>query len=76
MGAEGVAHAGVSNADRWWQRALGVGCVVIVVNLQYGWTLFVNPMDDKYHWGRAIIQVAFAIFMLIGTLLVPTEPCA
>ena len=44
-----------------------------VANLQYGWTLFVNPIDAKYHWGRAAIQVAFTIFVLIETWLVPVE---
>jgi OFA family oxalate/formate antiporter-like MFS transporter len=44
-----------------------------VANLQYGWTLFVNPIDAKYHWGRAAIQVAFTIFVLIETWLIPVE---
>jgi OFA family oxalate/formate antiporter-like MFS transporter len=44
-----------------------------VANMQYGWTLFVNPIDAKYHWGRAAIQVAFTIFVLIETWLVPVE---
>src|SRR6185369_10592401 len=38
-----------------------------------GWTLFVNPSDRKYHWGRAAIQVAFTIFVLTETWLVPIE---
>jgi len=41
--------------------------------LQYGWTLFVSPIDAKYHWGRAAIQVAFSIFVLTETWLVPVE---
>jgi OFA family oxalate/formate antiporter-like MFS transporter len=44
-----------------------------VANLQYGWTLFVNPIDAKFHWGRAAIQVAFTIFVLLETWLVPVE---
>jgi MFS transporter, OFA family, oxalate/formate antiporter len=44
-----------------------------VANLQYGWTLFVNPLDAKYHWGRAAIQVAFSLFVLIETWLIPIE---
>jgi OFA family oxalate/formate antiporter-like MFS transporter len=47
--------------------------MVMVANLQYGWTLFVNPIDQKYHWGRAAIQVAFTIFVLTETWLVPFE---
>jgi OFA family oxalate/formate antiporter-like MFS transporter len=45
----------------------------MIANLQYGWTLFVNPIDQKYHWGRAAIQVAFTIFVLTETWLVPLE---
>jgi OFA family oxalate/formate antiporter-like MFS transporter len=44
-----------------------------VANLQYGWTLFVSPIDDKYHWGRAAIQVAFTVFVLVETWLIPVE---
>lgn len=58
---------------RWWQLLLGVICMSMIANLQYGWTLFVTPMDDKYHWGRAAIQVAFTIFVLVETWLVPVE---
>jgi MFS family permease len=47
--------------------------MVMIANLQYGWTLFVNPIDEKYHWGRAAIQVAFTIFVLTETWLVPFE---
>src|SRR5919205_1121621 len=58
---------------RWLQLFLGVICMAMVANLQYGWTLFVNPIDAKYHWGRAAIQVAFTIFVLTETWLVPIE---
>jgi OFA family oxalate/formate antiporter-like MFS transporter len=47
--------------------------MVMIANLQYGWTLFVNPIDQKYHWGKAAIQVAFTIFVLAETWLVPFE---
>jgi OFA family oxalate/formate antiporter-like MFS transporter len=35
--------------------------------------LFVNPIDAKYHWGRAAIQVAFSLFVLLETWLIPIE---
>src|ERR1700723_1282087 len=60
-------------ANPWVQLVLGVICMASVANLQYGWTLFVNPIDAKFHWGRAAIQVAFTIFVLIETWLVPVE---
>ena len=60
-------------ANPWIQLTIGVICMACVANLQYGWTLFVNPIDAKYHWGRAAIQVAFTVFVLIETWLVPVE---
>ncbi|HEX6792802.1 MAG TPA: oxalate/formate MFS antiporter [Casimicrobiaceae bacterium] len=58
---------------RWLQLFLGIVCMAMIANLQYGWTLFVNPIDEKYHWGRAAIQVAFTIFVVTETWLVPIE---
>jgi MFS transporter, OFA family, oxalate/formate antiporter len=58
---------------RWLQLVAGIICMVMIANLQYGWTLFVSPIDEKYHWGRAAIQVAFTIFVLTETWLVPVE---
>ena len=47
--------------------------MVMIANLQYGWTLFVDPIDQKYHWGTAAIQLAFSIFIATETWLVPIE---
>jgi OFA family oxalate/formate antiporter-like MFS transporter len=55
------------------QLVLGIICMVMIANLQYGWTLFVNPIDQKFHWGRAAIQVAFTIFVITETWLMPFE---
>ncbi|HTR78814.1 MAG TPA: oxalate/formate MFS antiporter [Gemmatimonadaceae bacterium] len=59
--------------ERWWQLIVGIVCMSMIANLQYGWTLFVNPIDDKFHWGRPAIQVAFTVFVLTETALVPVE---
>ena len=59
--------------NRWLQLFLGIVCMAMIANLQYGWTLFVNPIDAKYHWGRAAIQVAFTTFVVCETWLVPIE---
>ncbi|SAL59901.1 major facilitator transporter [Caballeronia peredens] len=60
-------------ASPWVQLVFGVICMAMIANMQYGWTLFVNPIDEKYHWGRAAIQVAFTIFVVTETWLVPVE---
>lgn len=57
----------------WVQLVFGVVCMAMVANLQYGWTIFVNPIDARYHWGKAAIQVAFTLFILLETWLVPFE---
>jgi OFA family oxalate/formate antiporter-like MFS transporter len=67
------SRAAASDMTRWGQLIFGIVCMVMIANLQYGWTLFVNPIDEKYHWGRAAIQVAFTIFVLTETWLVPFE---
>jgi MFS transporter, OFA family, oxalate/formate antiporter len=58
---------------RWLQLAMGIVCMAMIANLQYGWTLFVDPIDAKYHWGRAAIQLAFTLFVVTETWLVPVE---
>jgi OFA family oxalate/formate antiporter-like MFS transporter len=58
---------------RWIQLFLGIVCMTMIANLQYGWTLFVNPIAEKFGWTRAAIQVAFTIFVLLETWLVPVE---
>ena len=58
---------------RWGQLLVGILCMAMVANLQYGWTLFVAPIDAHFHWGRAAIQVAFSIFVVTETWLVPFD---
>lgn len=59
--------------NRWVQLALGIICMATVANLQYGWTLFVQPIQDKFGWSRTAIQLAFTIFIFFETWLVPLE---
>ena len=58
---------------RWLQLFMGILCMCMIANLQYGWTLFVNPITDKFGWSKAAIQVAFTVFVLTETWLVPIE---
>jgi OFA family oxalate/formate antiporter-like MFS transporter len=62
-----------SSGFRWMQLAMGIVCMAMIANLQYGWTLFVDPIDAKFHWGRAAIQLAFTLFVVTETWLVPVE---
>jgi len=47
--------------------------MAMIANLQYGWTVFVDPIGAKHGWGRAAIQVSFTIFVIVETWLVPFE---
>ena len=62
-----------NNSYRWLQLLAGIICMVMVANLQYGWTYFVDPMDQAHHWGREGIQFAFSLFVATETWLVPVE---
>lgn len=71
IGAEGTVTRSASY--RWIQLILGIVAMAMIANLQYGWTLFVDPIAAKHGWSRAAIQVAFTIFVLTETWLVPIE---
>lgn len=73
LGDDGALTATRSPAYRWGQLVMGIVCMAMIANLQYGWTLFVNPIADRHGWTRAAIQVAFTIFVLTETWLVPIE---
>ena len=60
-------------ANRWVQLFAGVACMVMITNLQYGWTLFVQPINEKYGWGAPAIQIAFSIVVVTEAWLVPLE---
>lgn len=67
-------QAGSGYKNRWSQLLIGILCMAMVANLQYGWTLFVNPMQEANpDWTKAAIQMAFTIFILVETWLVPIE---
>ena len=69
-----AAPAGApSNGYRWMQLIIGVICMMMIANLQYGWTYFVGPMSKANNWDVASIQVAFSIFVALETWLTPVE---
>ena len=70
---ENIETAGRGYKNRWAQLVIGILCMGLVANLQYGWTLFVEPIEQKHHWGVAAIQFAFSLFIVVETWLVPIE---
>jgi OFA family oxalate/formate antiporter-like MFS transporter len=62
-----------SDSFRWMQLTIGVICMAMIANLQYGWTYFVGPMAKANSWDVAGIQIAFSIFIALETWLTPLE---
>jgi OFA family oxalate/formate antiporter-like MFS transporter len=60
-------------SNPWIQLTTGIVCMVMIANLQYGWTFFVPDIQKKFGWDRASIQIAFTLFVLFETWLVPIE---
>ncbi len=73
MATGSVGAARVSESTRWMNLIFCIICMVMIANLQYGWTLFVNPINKAHGWSIASIQVAFAIFIALETWLTPVE---
>ncbi len=73
MATGSVAPTRVSESTRWVNLIFCIICMIMIANLQYGWTLFVNPMNKAHGWSIASIQVAFAIFIALETWLTPIE---
>jgi MFS transporter, OFA family, oxalate/formate antiporter len=71
--AMGGSGAPAALGYRVLQLVVGIACMVAIANLQYGWTLFVDPINQQYQWGRPAIQLAFTVFILSETWLVPIE---
>lgn len=65
--------ASAAQATRWRQLICAIICMVMIANLQYGWTFFVNPMNQAHGWSKASIQLAFSIFIALETWLTPIE---
>jgi OFA family oxalate/formate antiporter-like MFS transporter len=62
-----------SDGFRWTQLIIGIICMAMIANLQYGWTYFVGPMAKANAWSTGSIQVAFSIFVALETWLTPIE---
>jgi MFS transporter, OFA family, oxalate/formate antiporter len=60
-------------SNPWVQLVAGIVCMAMIANLQYGWTVFVDPINVAMGWSKAAIQVTFTIFVLVETWLVPFE---
>src|SRR5258707_13605072 len=62
-----------SESNRWVVLLFSILGMVAVANFQYGWTLFVPPLQKHLKADQALIQVTFTVFVLLETWLVPFE---
>jgi MFS transporter, OFA family, oxalate/formate antiporter len=58
---------------RWLHICIALICMVMIANLQYGRAFFVPDIQKAVHCDRSEIQIAFTLFALFETWLVPIE---
>ncbi|MDE1906240.1 MAG: oxalate/formate MFS antiporter [Rhodospirillales bacterium] len=73
VGMSGSQISPEVNSTRWRMLILGVVCMVMIANLQYGWTLFVLPLHKMHGWATADIQFSFALFIALETWVTPLD---
>lgn len=59
--------------NRWLQLVVSVVAMIMIANLQYAWTLFVNPIQAGTGWSLTDIQFAFTLFIAFQTWVQPLD---
>jgi OFA family oxalate/formate antiporter-like MFS transporter len=59
--------------NRWFQLGASLVAMIMIANLQYSWTLFVNPLQKSTGWKLSDIQFAFALFIICQTWVQPLD---
>jgi OFA family oxalate/formate antiporter-like MFS transporter len=57
----------------WFQLTASLIAMIMIANLQYAFTLFVEPMREAHMWMRTEVQAAFALFILLQTFVQPLD---
>jgi len=63
----------VTIQNRWFQLCASLVAMIMIANLQYSWTLFVEPMRAATGWKLSDIQWAFTLFILFQTWVQPAQ---
>src|SRR5262245_55848883 len=66
-------EANVNIHNRWFQLVASLIAMIMIANLQYAWTLFVQPLQRGTGWKLSDIQYAFALFILFQTWVQPLD---
>jgi OFA family oxalate/formate antiporter-like MFS transporter len=59
--------------NRWFQLCASLVAMIMIANLQYAWTLFVEPMQRQTGWQLSDIQFAFTLFIVLQTWVQPLD---
>ena len=59
--------------NRWFQLIASLVAMIMIANLQYSWTLFVQPLQAATGWKLSDIQTAFTLFILCQTWVQPLD---
>ncbi|HEY3157819.1 MAG TPA: oxalate/formate MFS antiporter [Vicinamibacterales bacterium] len=59
--------------NRWFQLCASLIAMIMIANLQYAWTLFVQPLQQGTGWKLSDVQYAFALFILFQTWVQPLD---
>ncbi len=59
--------------NRWFQLVASLTAMIMIANLQYAWTLFVQPIRQGTGWALPDIQFAFTLFILFQTWVQPLD---
>jgi OFA family oxalate/formate antiporter-like MFS transporter len=59
--------------NRWFQLVASLIAMIMIANLQYAWTLFVQPLQASSGWKLSDIQFAFTLFILFQTWVQPLD---
>jgi MFS transporter, OFA family, oxalate/formate antiporter len=57
--------------SRWTRLTAAVFAMIMIGNLQYAWTMFVQPMMSATHWKLSDVQCGFTIFIAVMTWAMP-----
>jgi len=57
--------------SRWFRLMAAMVAMVMIGNLQYAWTMCVQPMMNATHWKLSEVQWGFTIFIAIMTWTMP-----
>lgn len=56
-----------TSSPRWRYLILCVICMIMIANMQYGWSVFVLPLQKAHGWSVSGIQFSFTLFVALET---------